>query len=181
MKTAAPGSERSEDARQIARRELLPAGLALGIGLGGLLDGILFHQIFQLHGMLTAKLPPTTLENLQHNMYWDGIFSLVTWAVTAVGVALLWRASRCMDLFAHGGSLAGSALVGWGLFNLVEGVIDHHLLDLHHLVERLGVSVWDWLFLASGLVLIGIGTAMLRADLRSTRPRRPLGEPQPEH
>lgn len=33
------------------------AGTVLGIGLGGFVDGIAFHQIFQFHSMLSAELP----------------------------------------------------------------------------------------------------------------------------
>ena len=41
-------------------------------------------------------------------------------------------------------------VLGWGLFNLVEGIIDHHLLNVHHVVERLGDSIWDFAFLGFG-------------------------------
>jgi uncharacterized membrane protein len=54
-------------------------------------------------------------------------------------------------------------LAGWGWFNLVEGMIDHHLLGLHHVVEALGVSAWDWAYLASGVVLIVVGHRLARA------------------
>lgn len=52
-------------------------------------------------------------------------------------------------------------LIGFGLFNLIEGVVDHHLLRLHHVYERLGVSAWDYLFLASGVALIAAGWLMI--------------------
>jgi uncharacterized membrane protein len=40
-------------------------------------------------------------------------------------------------------------LMGWGLFNLVEGVIDHHLLNLHHVRDLPAhVPLYDWVFLA---------------------------------
>lgn len=39
-------------------RPLIAAGILLGIGMGGLVDGIIFHQIFQIHNMMSAKLPP---------------------------------------------------------------------------------------------------------------------------
>jgi uncharacterized membrane protein len=43
---------------------------------------------------------------------------------------------------------------GWGLFNFVEGVIDHHILQVHHVVERLGLSAFDYAFLGSGVILM---------------------------
>jgi uncharacterized membrane protein len=53
---------------------------------------------------------------------------------------------------------------GWGLFNFVEGLIDHHVLHVHHVVERLGVSVWDWAFLGVG----GIGLMVLGSVIIGT-------------
>jgi uncharacterized membrane protein len=172
--------DRSPDdgGRTLGPPALLAAGIALGVGMGGMLDGILLHQIFQLHNMVSARVPPTTLEAMHRNMFWDGVFHFAVWAVTLAGIVLLWRCARRFDLHAHRETLVGSALIGWGLFNLVEGLIDHHLLGLHHVVERLGVSVWDWAFLGSGLLLIGAGVALLRR--RAPRARsRVVGQPQP--
>ena len=42
-------------------KPLTAAGTLLGIGLGGFVDGILFHQILQLHSMLSARLPQDVL------------------------------------------------------------------------------------------------------------------------
>jgi uncharacterized membrane protein len=54
----------------------------------------------------------------------------------------------------------------WGWFNLVEGLIDHHILHLHHVIEAQGASIWDWLFLASGMMLIVIGHVIARRTHR---------------
>ncbi|MFP5368385.1 MAG: DUF2243 domain-containing protein, partial [Actinomycetes bacterium] len=49
----------------------------------------------------------------------------------------------------------GLLLVGWGIFNLVEGLIDHHLLGVHHVRDDLGAPIsWDIGFLALGVVLV---------------------------
>ena len=45
-------------------------------------------------------------------------------------------------------------VLGWGLFNLVEGAIDHHLLHIHHVTETADHLFWDILFLASGVLMI---------------------------
>ncbi len=138
-------------------RPLVTAGTVLGIGLGGFLDGILFHQVLQLHGMLTGFLPKDTVANVEVNMFWDGLFHVVTWLVTALGVWLLFRAAQRRTAPLPTRTFLGSLALGWGLFNLVEGVLDHHVLHLHHVVERLGPSVYDWAFLASGVLLIVLG------------------------
>ena len=130
----------------------------LGIGLGGFVDGILLHQILQVHAMLSARLPLDSMANMKTNMTADGLFHAGNWGATLVGVALLWKAlNRNSDRRPSGMRLVGYMLAGWGWFNLVEGLIDHHILGLHHVVQALGISVWDWLFLASGVILIAVG------------------------
>jgi len=136
--------------RTVNFRPLIAAGTLLGIGMGGFVDGIVFHQILQLHSMLSARRPRTSVVNLEVNMFWDGVFHAFTWLMTAAGVAMLFRAGRRADVPWSGRTLIGAMLAGWGTFNLVEGVIDHHVLHVHHVVESLGgVSKWDWAFLAS--------------------------------
>jgi Predicted membrane protein (DUF2243) len=51
------------------------AGIVLGVGLGGFVDGITLHQIMQWHNMGSAVLPPTTMDAMAQNMVWDGLFS----------------------------------------------------------------------------------------------------------
>jgi uncharacterized membrane protein len=149
--------------RSAHRASVASAGIMLGIGLGGFFDGILLHQILQVHAMLSAKIPLDSMANMKTNMTADGLFHAVTWLATLVGVALLWHTlNRELDSRPSVVGLIGYMLAGWGWFNLVEGIIDHHLLNLHHVIQALGQSIWDWLFLASGVVLIVIGHVLGR-------------------
>lgn len=151
------------------RRPLIAAGTLIGVGMGGFVDGILFHQILQIHAMLSARYPKagvdaaTALVNTEINMFWDGMFHAGTWTMTALGIALLWRAARRPDVPLSTGTLVGALPLGWGLFNLVEGLIDHQMLRLHHVVEAGHHAFWDAAFLGSGVVLIGSGLVQLRA------------------
>lgn len=142
----------------------------LGVGLGGFLDGILFHQILQLHGMLSARFPKTSVVNLEINMFWDGLFHAFTWIMTVIGLWLLWQAAGQKSSPGSGKILWGALLLGWGLFNLTEGILDHHLLQLHHVVERLGPSIYDYVFLGLGLALVVAGISIIRAGLSAARP-----------
>jgi uncharacterized membrane protein len=143
------------------KRPLVSAGMFLGLGMGGFVDGILFHQILQIHGMLTAVRPKDSFINYEINMVWDGIFHAATWMATAMGLFLLFRAGRRPDVPWSGRVLVGAMVLGWGVFNLVEGIIDHHILHIHHVVEAQGVSVWDYVFLASGIVMIIAGLLII--------------------
>lgn len=141
------------------------AGALLGCGLGALLDGIVLHEILQWHNLLSNVTPPTDLVTTKYNMLWDGVFHLVAWLVTALGVAQLWRATQRWGQRAGGTrAMVGSVLMGWGAFNLIEGVIDHHLLELHHVRPGPGELGWDVGFLLSGVLLVAIGARLLARD-----------------
>lgn len=158
----------------INRRPLISAGTLLGIGLGGLVDGIVLHQLLQLHNMMSAKYPvrgvdvQTLAIHLEVNMFWDGLFHAFCWIMTMGGLGLLWYAVRRPDAVLSTATLAGSMLLGWGLFNLVEGLINHHVLHLHHVVEGANHLMWDLAFLASGVLLIAVGGGLIY----SARPGR---------
>jgi uncharacterized membrane protein len=156
------------------RRPLIAAGTLLGIGMGGFVDGILFHQLLQVHNMLSARYPTSGIEaeqlvvNLEINMFWDGLFHAFTWVMTALGLALLWKAFQRPDVPLSTKTFIGSLALGWGLFNLVEGIIDHHLLHIHHVTETDNHLISDLAFLASGLLLIGIGSVLIHIGHRDT-------------
>ena len=148
----------------------LKAGTVIGVGLGGFADGIALHQIAQWHNMGSAVLPPVTMEAMSRNMVWDGLFHAATWTITLIGVVMLWREGRAGLLPRSGRTLAGEMLLGWAGFNLVEGVIDHHLLQLHHVRDMPHhVPIYDWIFLAVGGVgLALIGWLLLRPAVNGT-------------
>jgi len=148
----------------IDRKPLLTASILLGIGLGGFVDGILLHQMLQWHHMLTVPYPATNVPNLELNSFWDSIFHSATWVATAVGLALLWRASRTPGVLWSTRAFIGSLAAGWGLFNVVEGIVDHHLLGIHHVRENVpNVLLWDLGFLAFGAILLAVGWLMIRS------------------
>jgi len=143
-------------------KPLVAAGCLLGIGLGGFFDGILFHQILQIHSMLSAKLPQNQLINVKVSMIWDGLFHALTWVTTVIGVAMLWHAAKVKNCPWLGKILWGGLFLGWGIFNTIEGVINHHILGIHHVVELKGLSIYDYLFLASGVLFIIIGLLLIK-------------------
>jgi len=151
-----------------AHAPVITGGLVLGLGLGGFVDGILFHQIAQWHNMGSAVLPPITLEAMARNMRWDGYFHAATLVLTLIGIVLLWREGRNGTAPSTGRILAGQLLLGWGIFNLVEGVIDHHLLELHHVRDMpMHVPLYDWLFVVIGGVgFIAAGWVLTRRRTR---------------
>jgi uncharacterized membrane protein len=150
----------------IGRHYSQRAGLLLGVSLGGLVDGILLHQIVQWHNMGSAIAPPTTLALMAINMRWDGFFHAAVWLVTLIGVYWLLLDGRRCEPLPDIKTFTGLLFLGWGLFNLVEGILDHHLLGLHHVRDLPAhVPLYDWLFLLIGGVgFIGLGWLLSRTS-----------------
>ena len=119
------------------------AALLLGLGLGGFLDSIV-------------------LDAQWHQMRW---LQLTLWAATLAGVLILRSAVRGAGPIPSARGFIGYLLIGWGVFNLAEGLVDQR-----------------WLFLLIGGVgLIGLGfvlrdrlpaSARVEAERRSGFDRR---------
>ena len=145
-----------------ARDEYRLPAVILGVGLGGFFDGIVLHQILQWHHMASSAYLPDTVPNLQLNTTLDGLFHAATWLVTLAGVALLWRAASRSPQRATWQTLVGGLLAGWGLFNVVEGLIDHQILGIHHVRPGPGQLLYDLGFLVWGAAMLVVGAYLLR-------------------
>jgi uncharacterized membrane protein len=149
--------------------------LTMGVGFGGFVDGIVLHQILGWHHVLSSRS-----HDLRTNEVADGAFHAVCWLVLLGGVLWLYSRLRQPPVAAAWPrldqgprawrALVGPMLMGWGLFNLVEGLIDHHLLRLHHVRPGPGQLGWDLAFLASGVALAAAGYVI-------ARPARTAAEP----
>jgi uncharacterized membrane protein len=137
----------------------------LGLGLGGFVDGIVLHQVLQWHHILTdtGDHPMDTVAGLEANTLADGIFHLATWLLVMAATVMMLRAWQRRELAPPWRMHAGLLLAGWGVFNLVEGLIDHQILGLHHVRDDLGGPLgWDLAFLAFGALLVAGGLALAR-------------------
>lgn len=162
-----PGISENNKMKQAASMPLTSAAMILGIGIGGFTDGIILHQILQWHEMLSGKLPPDNLLNKNVNMFWDGIFHLFTLAATAIGIYLLWKLLANGNLNKSGYLLVGGMLLGWGLFNLVEGIINHHVLELHNVREfSPDRDFYNYGFLLFSVLLLILGRLLIRKGQR---------------
>ena len=149
-----------------ARRAPKAPAFVLGLGLGGFIDGIVLHQILQWHHILTdtGDHPMKTVAGLEANTLADGLFHLATWVFVATATVLTVRAWQRRELAPPWRAHFGMLLAGWGVFNVVEGVIDHQLLGIHHVRDDLGSPLgWDLGFLALGLLLVAGGLALYRS------------------
>lgn len=146
---------------------LTTASMVLGIGFGGFVDGIFLHQMLQVHEMLSNKIPATDYVGKSVNMFWDGIFHAFCLLVATVGVVLLWKLLGRKDADYSGRLFAAGLLMGWGTFNLVEGVLDHHILKLHNVIEyATDHAPGNYAFLGISLVMLIAGWGLFKSENR---------------
>jgi uncharacterized membrane protein len=99
------------------------------------------------------------------NTLWDGFFHAVTWLAVLTGLGLLYsRVTGSRGMVWRSRALWGWILAGWGLFNLVEGVVDHHLMGIHHVRTGPYRNWWDLGFLLLGALLLAAGWTLQRTD-----------------
>jgi uncharacterized membrane protein len=145
----------------------------LGLGLGGFFDGIVLHQILQWHHMATtAGYPANSVENLELNVMLDGLFHAGTYIFTVIGLLILWHSSRKPHFWWSPKLLFATMLMAFGVFNLVEGVVNHHILGIHHVNETVPTeqwAYWDVGFLIWGAAMLLGGWFLWRQGWRETR------------
>ena len=136
--------------------------LLTGFGLGAFLDGIVLHQVLQWHHLVSARIPVDDLDGLQANTLWDGVFHLASWLVVLVG--LLWTARSRAELGSlPARGLAGPLLVGWGVFQVVDQLVFHLLLEAHHIRPGEHEQLYDWGYTAMGVALVVAGLLLSRS------------------
>ncbi len=120
-------------------------GAVLGFALGGFFDGILLHQILQWHHLLS--LVPG-IDDLRLQVLWDGYFHALMYLIALAGLAGLWRVHR-RGQGNWGWPLVGAALVGFGLWHVVDALLSHWLLGIHRIrIDSGNPLAWDLLWLA---------------------------------
>jgi uncharacterized membrane protein len=92
-------------------------------------------------------------------------FSLI---ITISGIIILWvsQSSKDKDYFlSYKRSLIGLVFIGFGGFNTIEGVINHHILQMHHVIEVADPFIFDLTFLViGGLAFLTLGAIMLKSQ-----------------
>lgn len=125
----------------------IAAGI-LGFALGGFIDGILLHQVLQWHHLLSL-VEGQALQDIRTQILADGLFHVLMYAIAILGLWLLWRArggitGRRADL-----RLVASALLGFGIWQVVDVVGFHWVAGIHRIrVDVPNPLIWDLAWLA---------------------------------
>ncbi len=158
----------------VNKRKSTASAILIGIGLAGLIDIIIFHAILQWHHTSSHIIIPNTIESLQMNLLHDGLFLSFSLIITIAGVILLWHASTSSNknsLLSNKRSFIGLALIGFGGFNTIEGIINHLVLEMHHVIDVANPLAFDLAFLVvGGLAFLAAGGLLLRSRKAQLKP-----------
>jgi uncharacterized membrane protein len=117
-------------------RALAWAAGVIGFALSGFFDGILLHQLLQWHHLFSL-VPGDAWRDIRNQILVDGLFHVLMYLVAAIGLVLLWRARGGLARGGAGRQVAGGALLGFGIWNVVDVVGFHWLIGIHRI--RVGV------------------------------------------
>ncbi len=105
-----------------------------------------------------------TLAGLRTNILADGIFSLGMLVIMCVGAGLLWQSERRTAAPLAVRPLAGTAVIGLGVFDIFDAVVDHILLGLHQPLSQGGRYNPHWITVS--LLFVAAGYYVYRTGLR---------------
>ncbi len=132
------------------------SGFLLGFAIGGFFDGILLHQILQWHHLLSAL---EQAGDLRFQVMADGLFHALMYVVTLVGMWLLWKARSAFAAPHADRTLLSWALVGFGAWHIVDGIVSHWVLGIHRIrMDSANPLFWDLLwFVVFGVAFVVAG------------------------
>ncbi|WP_408960710.1 DUF2243 domain-containing protein [Natrinema sp. 74] len=143
-----------------------------GFGFSGLIDVLVLHHILQWHHLVSGIYPMNTLDGLRTNILADGLFSVGMLLIMGVGAGLLWQSERRTAVPLAVRPLAGTALIGLGVFNVYDAVVDHALFGLHQPVGSGGRPLsfggeYNPHWIAVSLLFIIAGYYVYRTGIRA--------------
>jgi uncharacterized membrane protein len=149
------------------------AGYLLGFAMGGFFDGILLHQILQWHHLLSLVDSPL-VGDIRTQILADGLFHALMYAIAAVGLCLLWRAQAELSEPGAARLFLADALIGFGVWNILDAMLFHWILQLHRIrIESDSSLMWDLLwFFVFGVAFVAVGW-MLKIRKATDKPSRP--------
>jgi uncharacterized membrane protein len=141
------------------------SGYLLGFALSGFFDGILLHQILQWHHLLTG-LEGEAFRDLRVQVLADGLFHVLMYAIAVAGLGMLWRSRADLTQPFAGRHLLACALIGFGAWHVLDGVLFHWMLALHRIrTAPPSPLFWDLLwFFIFGVAVIFAGLVLRRGS-----------------
>nr|WP_276532404.1 DUF2243 domain-containing protein [Cytobacillus horneckiae] len=123
-----------------------------GLGLVAFIDETVFHQLLNWHHFYDQSTTKIGLVS-------DGIFHAFSWIATVGGLFMVADLRRRAAWWPK--RWIGGALLGIGLFNLYDGLIQHKVMKLHQIRYGVDLLPYDLVWNISAAIIALIGIAII--------------------
>lgn len=126
----------------------LGSGILFGLGLIAFIDETVFHQLFHWHHFYDKSTTDIGLVS-------DGLFHSFSFFATIVSSFMLAELKRTRTWMV--GLWWGGLLLGAGVFQLYDGIVQHKLMSLHQIRYNVNILPYDivWNVSAAAMIIIG--------------------------
>ena len=135
-----------------ARRNLV-SGVLGGVGLIAFVDETVFHQLLHWHHFYDRSTAAVGLVS-------DGLFHAFGFFAVVSSLFLVADLRRRQDL--HWARWSGGLLLGAGVFQLYDGLVQHKLFGLHQIRYDVDLVPYDlvWNITAGVMIVVGVGLTL---------------------
>ena len=152
---------------EVSRRNMW-SGILFGVGLIAFIDETVFHQLLRWHHFYDKSTTDIGLIS-------DGIFHAFSWFATIAGLFLFADLRRRNALIFK--RWLGGVLLGVGVFQLYDGIIQHKWMRIHQIRYVDNVIVYDIVWNLGALIILLIGIYLLfRTSKNSTLKEKTANE-----
>ncbi|MGE7982178.1 DUF2243 domain-containing protein [Solibacillus sp. NPDC093137] len=153
--------------KEVSRRNMW-SGILFGVGLIAFIDETVFHQLLRWHHFYDKSTTDIGLIS-------DGIFHAFSWFATIAGLFLFADLRRRNGLIFQ--RWLGGVLLGVGVFQLYDGIIQHKWMRIHQIRYVDNVIVYDIVWNVGALIILLIGIYLLfRTSKNSTLKEKTANE-----
>ncbi len=139
------------------------AGLLMGLGVAAFIDEVVFHQLLRWHHFYDRS-------TLDVGLMSDGFFHAGGWLAMVTGLFLFADLQRRRATVPK--RVWAGVFLGWGAFQLYDGIIQHKLFGLHQIRYDVDLLPYDLFWNGAAVVGLGIGAWLLLGSARTVRSRR---------
>ncbi|KGR87438.1 DUF2243 domain-containing protein [Lysinibacillus odysseyi] len=129
------------------------SGILFGLGLIAFFDETVFHQLLHWHHFYDKS-------TLAIGLVSDGFFHAFSWFATVIGLFMVAYLRKQKSW--HRKRWIGAVLLGAGVFQLYDGIIQHKIFRLHQIRYNVEILYYDLVWNVGAILFIIIGLFILR-------------------
>lgn len=141
----------NENRSTYANRNLW-SGILFGLGFIAFFDEVVFHQLLAWHHFYDRS---TT----QIGLFSDGLFHAFSWFATIGGLFMFADLKRRQAVWMR--RWFGGVLLGAGVFQLYDGLIQHKVMRIHQIRYVENVFIYDVIWNVSAVLIILVGVILI--------------------